>query len=181
MKVMCIDNSRGRVALSIGKEYEVNFERANKYRVVNDSGIITEYPKKRFEVIKEENKMEKTFREVIADIKDGEVWEGRSKYIKRFANGIQIYHKEKGKSTPSMLMSNNDKFKLQRKEYSFAEAFKAYEEGEEIEDYTGTKYKKIDGMDHYKSRCDDKYCTKAEEYDYWFGFDEVRNPWYINN
>lgn len=176
MKVMCIDNSRGRVALSIGKEYEVNFERANKYRVVNDSGIITEYPKKRFEVIKEENKMEKTFREVIADIKEGEVWEGRSKYIKRFADGIQIYHKEKGKSTPSMLMSNNDKFKLQRKEYSFAEAFKAYEEGKEIEScYSQYKYKKEGRLDLYSK-------TESEWYEEDnFEIDEIRGKWHINN
>lgn len=145
MKVRCIDGSWSSNELTTGKEYEVLSEVGCYYQLkINNKGIRYHcYVKSRFEVIKEENKMEKTFREVIADIKEGEVWECRSKYIQRFADGIQIYHKEKGKSTPSMLMRNNDKFKLQRKEYTFEEAFKAYEEGKEIEScYSQYKYKK---------------------------------------
>lgn len=120
--------------------------------------------------------MEKTFREVIADIKEGEVWECRSKYIQRFADGIQIYHKEKGKSTPSMLMRNNDKFKLQRKEYTFEEAFKAYEEGKEIEScYSQYKYKKEGGLDLY-SKTENEWYGEDN-----FEIDEIRGKWYINN
>lgn len=123
--------------------------------------------------------MEKTFREVIADIKEGEVWECRSKYIQRFADGIQIYHKEKGKSTPSMLMRNNDKFKLQRKEYTFAEAFKAYEEGKEIEscNENNTRFKKINGKDCFYSNVRKDFL----EIDAFIEFKEVRDKWYINN
>lgn len=124
--------------------------------------------------IKEEIKIEKTFREVIADIKEGEVWECRSKYIKRFPDGIQIYHKEKGRTTPSMLMCNNDKFKLQRKEYTFEEAFKAYEEGKEIEScVSGDKYKKEDVFDLRNG-----YFLESPLK---FGINEVRGKWYINN
>lgn len=122
------------------------------------------------------SEIERTFREVIADIKEGEVWECRSKYIQRFADGIQIYHKEKGKSTPSMLMRNNDKFKLQRKEYTFEEAFKAYEEGKEIEScYSQYKYKKEGGLDLH-SKTENEWYGEDN-----FEIDEIRGKWYINN
>lgn len=111
--------------------------------------------------IKEDN-IEKTFREVIADIKEGEVWESRSKYIRRFNDGIQIYHKENGKATPSMLMADNDKFKLQRKQYTFEEAFKAYEEGKEIQSISSDK-------------------IYQKERDYLFASYEISKKWYINN
>lgn len=127
------------------------------------------------------SEIERTFREVIADIKEGEVWECRSKYIQRFADGIQIYHKEKGKSTPSMLMRNNDKFKLQRKEYTFEEAFKAYEEGKEIEScIKNFKIKKLNNKPHYIYK-------HMSEWDYinnddaCFSIDEIQGKWYINN
>lgn len=178
MKVRCIDGSWSSNELTTGKEYEVLSEVGCYYQLkINNKGIRYRcYVKSRFEVIKEENKMEKTFREVIADIKEGEVWECRSKYIQRFADGIQIYHKEKGKSTPSMLMRNNDKFKLQRKEYTFEEAFKAYEEGKEIEScYSQYKYKKEGGLDLY-SKTENEWYGEDN-----FEIDEIRGKWYINN
>ncbi len=178
MKVRCIDGSWSSNELTTGKEYEVLSEVGCYYQLkINNKGIRYHcYVKSRFEVIKEENKMEKTFREVIADIKEGEVWECRSKYIQRFADGIQIYHKEKGKSTPSMLMRNNDKFKLQRKEYTFEEAFKAYEEGKEIEScYSQYKYKKEGGLDLY-SKTENEWYGEDN-----FEIDEIRGKWYINN
>lgn len=178
MKVRCIDGSWSSNELTTGKEYEVLSEVGCYYQLkINNKGIRYHcYVKSRFEVIKEENKMEKTFREVIADIKEGEVWECRSKYIQRFADGIQIYHKEKGKSTPSMLMRNNDKFKLQRKEYTFEEAFKAYEEGKEIEScYSQYKYKKEGGLDLYSETENEWYGEDN------FEIDEIRGKWYINN
>lgn len=178
MKVRCIDGSWSSNELTTGKEYEVLSEVGCYYQLkINNKGIRYHcYVKSRFEVIKEENKMEKTFREVIADIKEGEVWECRSKYIQRFADGIQIYHKEKGKSTPSMLMRNNDKFKLQRKEYTFEEAFKAYEEGKEIEScYSQYKHKKEGGLDLY-SKTENEWYGEDN-----FEIDEIRGKWYINN
>ena len=128
-----------------------------------------------------ENKMEKDFREVIADIKEGEVWESSSKYIELFNDGIKIRHKDDTRPTQMMLMFDDDKFKLKRKEYTFQEAFKAYEEGKEIEDFDGTKYKKIDGVDCYKFEYHSDFRTKVDEDDYWLGFKEIRGAWYINN
>lgn len=179
MKVRCINGSWTNNELTTGKEYEVLSEVGCYYQLkINDKGIRYHcYEKSRFEVIKEDNKMqEKTFREVITDIKEGEVWESRSKYIKRFNDGIQIYHKENGKATPSMLMADNDKFKLQRKEYTFEEAFKAYEEGKEIEScYSQYKYKKEGGLDLYSKTENEWYVEDR------FEIDEIRGKWYINN
>lgn len=181
MKVRCIDASKLPIGedfyLTLGEVYKVIKGDKRSYKIIANNGKQVLYNKERFQIVEEDNNMqEKTFREVIADIKEGEVWEGRSKYIQRFADGIQIYHKEKGKSTPSMLMSNNDKFKLQRKEYSFAEAFKAYEEGKEIEScYSQYKYKKEGRLDLYSK-------TESEWYEEGnFEINEIRGKWHINN
>lgn len=175
MKVRCYDNSYLEDCLTVGRIYDVKEIKENYYVIKDDKGITNLFWHGDFEIVKE-NEMEKTFREVIADIKEGEVWECRSKYIQRFADGIQIYHKEKGKSTPSMLMRNNDKFKLQRKEYTFEEAFKAYEEGKEIEScYSQYKYKKEGGLDLY-SKTENEWYGEDN-----FEIDEIRGKWYINN
>lgn len=125
---------------------------------------------------------QKTFREVIADIKEGEIWESRSKYIQRFADGIQIYHKEKGKSTPSMLMSNNDKFKLQRKEYTFEEAYKKAKEGAEIQSLASNiKYKKYDeNTMMFKDKDMDDFAGISND-NAIFSVDEIQGKWFINN
>lgn len=175
MKVRCYDNSYLEDCLTVGRIYDVKEIKENYYVIKDDKGITNLFWHGDFEIVKE-NEMEKTFREVIADIKEGEVWECRSKYIQRFADGIQIYHKEKGESTPSMLMRNNDKFKLQRKEYTFEEAFKAYEEGKEIEScYSQYKYKKEGGLDLY-SKTENEWYGEDN-----FEIDEIRGKWYINN
>lgn len=183
MKVRCYDNSYLEDCLTVGRIYDVKEIKENYYVIKDDKGITNLFWHGDFEIVKE-NEMEKTFREVIADIKEGEVWECRSKYIQRFADGIQIYHKEKGKSTPSMLMRNNDKFKLQRKEYTFEEAFKAYEEGKEIEScevLTGcypSKYKRIANEDAQWR--EGSYSWDKRKY-IGIPFYEVRGKWYINN
>jgi len=123
---------------------------------------------------------ELTFTEVIANIKEDEVWESDYVAIYKKNGGISIIFK-KGKAYGIHTFSCSTKYKLQRKEYTFQEAFKAYEEGKEIEYCNGTKYKKIDNEDHYKGEYDVRFCSKSCEYDYWFGFDEVRGAWYIND
>ena len=73
-------------------------------------------------------------------------------------------------------MRNNDKFKLQRKEYTFEEAFKAYEEGKEIEScYSQYKYKKEGGLDLYSKTGNEWYGEDN------FEIDEIRGKWDINN
>lgn len=180
MKVRCVNNNWNN--LTKGKVYDVIYIIDSEIQIYNDSGNKQTFYIGNFEVIKEENKMqEKTFREVIADIKEGEVWECRSKYIKRFADGIQIYHKEKGKATPSMLMANNDKFKLQRKEVTFAEAFKAYEQGKGIESVVSNVQYQKELKDTVSIRPCYGEWFDANEKTLVFDYVEIKGKWYINN
>ena len=133
--------------------------------------------------------LEKTFREVIRDIKEGEVWEctredARVKRIRlngTIDDGTLVFDYGHMITEDRSAIRSTDKFKLQRKEYTFEEAFKAYEEFKEIEDYRGVKYKKIDGLDHYRLECETDFNTRSSEDDYWFSFDEIRGKWYIND
>lgn len=103
---------------------------------------------------------ELTFKEVIANIKEGEVWEALSVKIRKDSFGIQL-NGLGGNAT----ISDNFRFKLKRKEYTFEEAFKAYEEGKAIESFKGTSYVK-----HYE-----------EEYFEKISIEEIRGKWYIND
>ena len=136
------------------------------------------------EKMKEKNKMEKTFREVIADIKEGEVWESAQDCfqlkeisciegrIKFKLEGVFV-EKTDNLNNVDTGEGSGQTFKLQRKQYTFEEAFKAYEEGKEIEScYSGVTYK----LQHGGSDCfggGQKTSTIA--------FSEIRGKWYINN
>lgn len=90
-----------------------------------------EYNKdKGLEIIKWEiDKMkELTFKEVIANIKEGEVWESTVKTVSLINGAINIERKNKIE-TYYIYIKESELFKLQRKEYTFQEAFKAYKEG----------------------------------------------------
>lgn len=129
--------------------------------------------------------MEKTFKEVIADIKEGEVWESElGNMIIKNETGIRITHENVYAGGFFVaIFDDKTKYKLQRKQYTFEEAFKAYEEGKEIESCeSGEKYAKnlVYGDD----------CKLIQETNNWLhhakleeiiSFDEIRNKWYINN
>lgn len=126
---------------------------------------------------------ERTFKEVIANIKEGEVWENNKMnlVIKLIEGRIYIgdrYDNEVdgfiGQYIPLTL-----KFELQRKKYSFEEAFKAYEEGKEIESKE-FKYKKINGIDGFKL-IREKYGWNECEDGFEIHLDEIRDKWYIND
>ena len=134
--------------------------------------------------------IEKTFKEVIAMIKEGEVWESvqscfqlreishTSGQINFKLEGIFI----DGDNNNSIFTGSGagQTFKLQRKEYTFEEAFKAYEEGKEVESLVSFyKYKKITGRDFCFSEFDllvDK-CFSGNSIE----IDEIPGKWYINN
>ena len=132
-----------------------------------------EYYEKEYETIIKwnikENNMEKTFREVIADIKEGEVWVNDTapiSFIKLRPGGILDFNKNVG-------INLNVKYKLQRKEYTFEEAFKAYEEGKEIEScYSGGTYKLQNGGSD---------CFGGGQKKSTIAFSEIRGKWHINN
>lgn len=125
-------------------------------------------------VKKEKETQGKTFREVIADIKKGEVWESEEKIISLMnTNDVVITLKDRDRRINSMGFVSSTLYHLQRKEYTFEEAFKAYEEGKEIEScYSGVKYL----IQHGGSDCySDGRKTNLIE------FNEIRGKWYINN
>lgn len=119
--------------------------------------------------------MKKTFREVIATIKEGEVWVNEVSpisFIRLREDGVLDFNENEG-------VNLYNTYTLQRKEYTFEEAFKAYEDGKEIESCEGPyRYKKQNGNDAY-------FDTFAEAW--WIGtpitfsLQEIRGKWYINN
>lgn len=124
--------------------------------------------------------------EVMANIEEGQAYKctrknARVKAIKRkiIDNKDVIEFLVAGKcGYSSFAIEVDDTFTLHRKEYTFQEAFKVYEEGKEIEsDFNYYKYKKINGKDMRL-----KYM--GEEWEENFGgFDmlEIRGAWYIND
>lgn len=181
MKVRCIDNFGCR-KLTLGKIYTVINEKEEYYKVKNDAGIELLHYKNRFEIVKEENKMEKTFREVIATIKEGEIWENEIYSISKDADGLSIkrldkYIQKDIKDTPYMYLYDKTLFELQRKQYSFDEAFKAYEEGKEIESCENG-YKYLQNTFTYPGN-EQWLCFRNSEQ--MFTTDAIRGKWYIND
>ncbi len=126
MKVRCI-NSDGYI-LKVGKIYEVKSisEDGYFYRVKLESGNIEGMYKTRFEIVKE-NEMDRelTFKEVIAEIKEGEVWENTKK--ERLLEAITknsglICFVNEGRNIKNLIINENDTFKLHEKEYTTLEA-----------------------------------------------------------
>lgn len=167
-----------------GEKYKfitkINFWR-EEYLLSNSIGWWDEKELKLYEGVKEMKEL--TFKEVIANIKEGEVWENNKMnlVIKLIEGRIYIgdrYDNEVdgfiGQYIPLTL-----KFELQRKKYSFEEAFKAYEEGKEIESKE-FKYKKINGIDSFKL-IREKYGWNECEDGFEIHLDEIRDKWYIND
>lgn len=123
---------------------------------------------------------EKTYKEVIKDIKPGEVWVGihYKMYINK-DNGALIIRKKDDTIINEYSVSLRGIFRLERVEYSFESAFKALEDGIEIQSTVGEKYryKKIDGQYHF-------YCEGINDwasYDGSFVPEEIKGKWYIND
>jgi hypothetical protein len=131
-----------------------------------------------FEIIEKEvsvNMKELTFREVIANIKEGEVWERvDDEYISNrieLKNGqLKLYNSWNGKMDFTLkeagVIFDKTLYKLKRPQYTFQEAFKAFEEGKEIE----------------SCESGDIYNTTEEDVEYklFYGY-EIQGKWYIND
>lgn len=143
--------------------------------VEDDNGLEEFFKESELEIYIEEDRMGKTFREVIADIKEGEIWEGGNPSkirIRCSPQGIEISGLDNWG-----YIGKNVIFKLQRKEYTFEEAFKAYEEGKEIESvHSGYRYKLKDKEDLYISKIIEEWVENTE-----FDLGEIRGKWYIND
>ncbi len=158
--------------------YEVLGEDSEAFWIIDDLGKESGIPKEYCEVVKENEEMkELTFREVIANIKEGEVWE--SEYKKIYCNEAGIMIEEKSDTNSNdMYFANARIYKLVRQEYSFQEAFEAFENGEEIESIESKWRWKKDGLiclsTPYGGQSFETSCDRI------FSIDEIKGKWYIN-
>lgn len=88
--------------------------------------------------------MERTFKEVIDTIKEGETWVVKNKSkrltkIQKFYDNVSFIFND---NYADVAINLNDTYVLERKKYTFEEAMKALKEGKEIEScYSKTKYR----------------------------------------
>lgn len=177
MKVRCINAGNLTPLLVNGKIYEGELvcDEGNKEMIWNIKG----FEHWRFEDFRFEEVKELTFQEVIANIKKGEVWEDDIFEVDRTkSEAIRIKDKHSG-----FIFSfhKEDSLQLKRKKYSFAEAFKAYEEGKEIECcYGGQKLKKENKKDYYFNYDKEEYVPLSFD-EVFFDIATIRSEWYIND
>lgn len=180
-----------------GKEVEILRVSKNRidgiiyYRVKEDLGVWC-WTEEMFEKIEEKennNMKELTFREVIANIKEGEVWERvDDEYISNrieLKNGqLNQYNFWNGKMDFTLkeagLILDKTLYKLKRSQYTFQEAFKAFEEGKEIESCeSGFKFEIYEGATKIKREgYKTIYEYKAVKI---FSTEEIKGKWYIND
>ena len=182
MKAKCLKSDNIEY-LTVGKEYEVvKYDKYdNMISFYNDKNELYNYYiyynyELWFEII-DENKCDKelTFREVIAQIKEGEVWQSKyqrieiiDKYIKISSIDFDEYNLEETTFAKGYIAVKQDSlFRLQRKQYTFEEAFKSYEEGKEIESC-------VNGECYLKER--DEHNSYKD-----FSFSQIRGKWHVNN
>lgn len=135
---------------------------------------------------KESNNMkELTFREVIANIKEGEVWESKMLeiYLDNKTSELVLKHKTNYFNCREIGIKKEKKFKLKRPQYTFQEAFKAFEEGKEIESCeSGFKFEIYEIYEDVTKVKREGYKTI---YEYKmvkiFSTEEIKGKWYINN
>lgn len=179
MKVRCIDPGK-HSALLKGEIYDgelINNDIIEEKRWKIKGHEHMSYFESRFEIVKD-NKMEKTFREVIADIKEGEVWESENTLTQIYTrNDVLIIDFKEEVTTEIVKIPADAKFRLKRKEYSFEEAFKAYEEGKEIESCENG-YKYLQNTFTYPGN-EQWLCFRNSEQ--MFTTEAIRGKWYIND
>lgn len=183
MKVRCINAGSLTPILVNGKIYEGE--------LVSDEGdkemgwIINGIEHWRFEEFRFEEVKELTFQEVIANIEDGEVWEctrktARVKEIKKngeLKNSLIVFDFGCLTEDTRASIQGTDTFKLKRKGHTFEEAFKALEEGKEIESLkTHERLKLKDGRLVYFDSYDNRF-NHADGIEY----NEIKGKWYIND
>lgn len=156
-----------------GKEVEVLWVRVNsvdgitRYKVKEDLGgwLWTEEMFEKIEEKESDNMKELTFREVIANIKEGEVWENLHKTIE-FKNNNFIVKSKIKKQNNYFVVNEYTTFKLKRPQYTFQEAFEAFEKGKEIKS------------------CESGYIYNTTEEGVedrlFYGY-EIQGKWYIND
>lgn len=181
---------REEMARLKGREVEISCVKESwpdgivRYGVKEDLGdwYWTEEMFEKIEEKESDNMKELTFREVIANIKEGEVWESEMLeiYLDNKTSELVLKHKTNYFNCREIGIKKEKKFKLKRPQYTFQEAFKAFEEGKEIESCeSGFKYEIYEDATKIK-RKDYKtiYEYKAVKI---FSTEEIKGKWYIND
>lgn len=125
--------------------------------------------------------MEKTFKDVMNTIKEGETWinkydDRRLAKIEKSYNSIVF---EFDNEYTNVGVNLDDIFVLDKKKYTFEEAVKALKKGDIIEScYSGTNYA-ISSRDETVKYFDTEY-NKWNECSM-FSLKEIFGDWYINN
>lgn len=120
----------------------------------------------------------KTFREVIATIKEGETWVNDIapiSYIRLREDGVLDFNENEGVNLFCT-------YTLQKKQCTFEEAFKAYEEGKEIESLVSEiKYRRFDEKVSLFVFGENEDFSSINNDNAIFSINEICGKWYINN
>lgn len=152
-----------------------------------DALIIDEVGKKNwlyegdYEIVEEGNNMkELTFREVITNIKDGEEWVSiKCDALERIYKRGNVIHFD----FTDEFTAVSDKealYTLQRKQYTFEEAFKAFEEGREIESCIDGYSYKIQGKVLIVLFKGEEISRMNKKNTAW-NIQQIKGKWYIND
>ena len=129
---------------------------------------------------------ELNFKDVITNIKEGEVWLSSVYEIRKDKEGLQIKRLDKNveqdDGIPFMYFyDSNHTFTLQRKQYTFEEAFKALEEGKQIESVISRRgFKSRDICSKY-ILFDSEIVDRVNDEFRLFSCNEIRGRWYIKD
>ncbi|MDU4051205.1 MAG: hypothetical protein E7H33_09835 [Clostridium perfringens] len=137
------------------------------------------------EKIGDDSMKELTFKEVIANIKEGEVWEVvKEQYgirkVWMLHGDLRI---ENNTDKAITCIDGNGKFKLQRQRHTFQEAFESFKQGKEIESCSGTIYR-LNKATEEVHIIETQYENRTTIYcfgDVLFRCDEIQGKWYIND
>ena len=125
---------------------------------------------------------ELTFKEVVANIKEGEVWEVvKEQYgIRKVWMSHGDLRIENNTNKAITCIDGNGKFKLQRQRHTFQEAFESFKQGKEIEScVNNTRFIKIG--DTIKRIDTSGYMVGYSQTEEFFSIKEIQGNWYINN
>lgn len=166
-----------------GKEFKITDCEDGFFMLESDEyncyGVAEEY----LEAVEDSsmNNKELTFKEIIIDwdsVKEGEVWKNKNFIVSKDVDGdLKLEHKDGFYDCSAIFLNPKDLFELQRKQYTFEEAFRSYEEGKEIESCeTGARFIKSDNKDMLYDPT-----IGFTPFGRSFNIDEIRAKWYVNN
>lgn len=161
--------------------YINNPERTYPINVEDENGLEEVFKEEELELYLEDNiKTKKTFREIIANIKENEVWENKDARVKRiYINDYGNLTFEGENYTFSMNYSTciglDDVYELKIIGCPFEKAFREYEQGKVIGSNYGYRYKKIGDKDYVYDKDLNQWVENEES----FTITEIREEWFV--